>query len=86
MLSKSNRPTKNGMSTTSWYVGAVKLFELPGTGDIPVAISQPVGACTVTVAGKFSPRASGYRKRFVPLNSTKSGRVHDIALSSESAW
>ena len=52
---------------------------------MPVAISQPGSVFTVTVAGKFVPRPSGYGRTLVPLNRTKFGRAHAMALSSESA-
>ena len=42
-------------------------------------------AATTAVAAKSSGRPCGYMKTFVPLNIAKSGRVHAIALSSESA-
>ncbi len=52
---------------------------------IPVAMRQPGSVSTRTVDAKSSGRPSGYRKTFVPLNITKSGRAHAMALSSVSA-
>src|ERR1019366_5730033 len=56
-LSRSNFPTKNGWSTSSWYVGA-----LHARGPVcvmPVTTRHESSVCTVTVDGKSSGRPSG---------------------------
>ena len=82
-LSRSNFPTNTGMSTSSWYDAA--RYACAPVDDRLVATRKSFSVLIATVAGNSGERPSGYRKTFVPLNSTKSGRDHDMALSSVSA-
>ncbi len=52
---------------------------------IPETTFQSDSVRTVTREGYASDRPSGKRKTLVPLKRRKSGRAHDIALSSVSA-